>query len=114
VRIITIPNGDWLLSLNNYNVELIIDVNKNILQMIHNVGKIDRIIRLSLALIFVGLYYFEFADGEWSNYFLIGAFVLFITSSRRCCPIYAIVGFGTCGIETNNKEPIIKTKKIKL
>ncbi len=82
--------------------------------MIHNVGKIDRIIRLSLALFFVGLYYFEFADGDWSNYFLIGAFVLFITSSHRCCPIYAILGFGTCGIESNAKESIIKTKKIKL
>ena len=82
--------------------------------MKHNVGKIDRIIRLSLALIFVALYYLKIADGEWSNYLLFGAVMLFITSMRKCCPIYALLGFGTCGIESDGKEPIIRTKKVKL
>ncbi len=82
--------------------------------MVHNVGKIDRIVRLSLALIFVVLYYLKIVDGEWSNYFIFGAVMLFITSMRKCCPLYAILGFGTCGIETDGKEPIIKTKKVKL
>ena len=82
--------------------------------MVHNVGKIDRIVRLSLALIFVVLYYLKIADGEWSNYFIFGAVMLFITSMRKCCPLYAILGFGTCGIESDGNEPIIKTKKVKL
>lgn len=80
----------------------------------HNVGKIDRIIRLSIALILAALYFLKIADGAWSNYFLIGTFVLFFTSMRRCCPIYALLGFGTCGIKSDGKEPIIKTKKVKL
>ena len=82
--------------------------------MVHNVGKIDRIVRLFLALIFVVLYYLKIANGAWSNYFIFGAVMLFITSMRKCCPLYAILGFGTCGIESDVKEPIIKTKKVKL
>lgn len=82
--------------------------------MLHNIGKIDRIIRLSIALILVILYYFKIADGAWDTYFIFGAVLLLITSMRRCCPIYALLGFGTCGIEADGKEPVIKTKKAKL
>jgi len=82
--------------------------------MVHNVGKIDRIIRMSLALVLVALYYMNIADGNYNTYFLFGTVMLFITSMRKCCPIYAILGFGTCGIESDGKEPIIQTKKVKL
>ena len=82
--------------------------------MLHNVGKIDRIIRLSIALVLVVLYYAKIANGAWDSYFMIGAALLLITSMRRCCPIYALLGFGTCGVETDSKEPVIPTKKVKL
>jgi len=82
--------------------------------MLHNVGKIDRVIRLSLALVLVLLYYLKVWDGAYSNYFVFGAALLFITSMRQCCPIYALLGFGTCGIQTDDKEQVIKPKKIKL
>ena len=82
--------------------------------MVHNVGKIDRIIRLSLALVFVVLYYLNIANGDYNTYFLVGTVMLFITSMRKCCPIYALLGFGTCGIESDGKAPIIETKKVKL
>ena len=82
--------------------------------MLHNVGKIDRIIRLSLALALVVLYYLKIGEGSWDNYFVFGAALLFITSIRRCCPLYALLGFGTCGIASDVKEPAIKTKKLKI
>lgn len=82
--------------------------------MLHNVGKIDRIIRLSLALICVALYFLKIANGSWDSYFIFGAGVFFFTSMRRCCPLYALLGFGTCGIQSDGSEPIIKTKKAKL
>lgn len=82
--------------------------------MLHNVGKIDRIIRLSIALILVVLYYTKIANGAWDTYFMVGAAMLLITSMRKCCPIYALLGFGTCGIETYTKEPVIRPKKAKL
>jgi len=82
--------------------------------MLHNVGKIDRIIRLSLAMVFVVLYYLKIANGSWDSYFIIGAAMLFITSMRRCCPLYALLGFGTCGIQSDGSEPKINPKKVKL
>jgi len=82
--------------------------------MLHNVGKIDRIIRLSLALFFVALYYLKVNSGSWDTYFIFGAALLFITSMRRCCPLYALLGFGTCGIQSDGSEPKIKVKKVKL
>jgi hypothetical protein len=82
--------------------------------MFHNVGKIDRIIRLSVALILVVLYYAKIANGAYDTYFIVGAIILAVTSIRQCCPIYALLGFGTCGIDNSEKKPIIETKKIKL
>ena len=41
--------------------------------MLHNVGRIDRIIRLSVALILVVLYYLKIANGSWDSYFIFGA-----------------------------------------
>ncbi len=82
--------------------------------MLHNVGKIDKIIRLSVALVLVVLYYLKIANGSWDSYFIFGALLLLITSMRRCCPIYALLGFGTCGIQQEEKNPTIKTRKIKL
>ena len=84
------------------------------LYMVHNIGRIDRIIRLSVALVLVVLYYLNIANGDWNTYFIFGAVMLFITSMRKCCPLYALLGIGSCGIESDVKEPIIKTKKVKL
>ncbi len=82
--------------------------------MLHNVGKIDRIIRLSVGLILVVLYWMKIGGGEYNNYFIGGAVLMFVTSVRRCCPLYAILGFGTCGVETDEKKQVVAPKKVKL
>jgi hypothetical protein len=82
--------------------------------MLHNVGKIDRIVRLSIALVLVALYYLKVGNGQFDNYFVFGAGLLFITSMRRCCPLYALLGFGTCGIQSDGKDQVVKPKKINL
>ena len=82
--------------------------------MLHNVGKTDRIIRLVMAAIMAVIYFMHINNGVWDSYFMVGAAILLITASRRCCPLYAILGFGTCGVDTTQQTPIIKTKKIKL
>ena len=82
--------------------------------MFHNVGKIDRIIRLSVALVLVVLYYLKIENGAYDTWFIVGAVMLAVTSMRQCCPIYALLGFGTCGVDASDKKPIIETKKIKL
>ncbi len=79
----------------------------------HNVGKIDRIVRLVVAMIIIIGYFTNIITGRWGNILLFAAGVLLLTSLRRCCPIYAILGFGTCGIDTGDEEIKIKTKKLK-
>ena len=80
----------------------------------HNVGKIDRIIRLIIAAGIIILYFTNIISGRLGNISLFVAALLFMTSLRKCCPIYALLGFGTCGVDTGNVEPKIKTKKLKL
>lgn len=83
--------------------------------MLHNVGKIDRYIRMAAAITIFVLYFLEVISGDLGEGLLIAAVVLFATSLRRCCPIYGLLGFGTCATEPTGKEtPKIKTKKLKL
>lgn len=77
----------------------------------HNVGKIDRTIRIILALTFGVLY---FTHVLTSQFFLFLSLLLLFTSLRRCCPLYAITGLGTCGIKTDKSSTIIETEKLKL
>ena len=81
----------------------------------HNVGKNDRLIRLSLAGILLLLYFAKLLPESWSDGLLIGAGILGVTSLKRCCPLYALFGFGTCSTGGDqNDEPRIKTEKLKL
>ncbi len=82
--------------------------------MFHNVGKIDRIIRIILAVLFATLYFTNIVEGKWADGAIILAIVLAMTSLRQCCPLYAILGFGTCGVKSDKSEITIKTEKLKL
>ena len=83
--------------------------------MLHNVGKIDRYIRMVVSLTIFVLYFLEVISGDLGEGLLIAAVVLFATSLRRCCPIYGLLGLGTCSSEpTGNESPKIKTKKLNL
>jgi hypothetical protein len=82
--------------------------------MMHNVGKTDRIIRGIFAIILAILYITKILDGTWGDIALALAILLGITSLRRCCPLYALLGFGTCGIETKESDTKIKTEKLDL
>lgn len=84
------------------------------MKMLHNVGKIDRIVRIILALILAILYFTKTVEGSWAEGTAILAIVLAMTSLRQCCPLYALLGFGTCGIKTEKSDTIIKTEKLKL
>ncbi len=82
--------------------------------MMHNVGKTDRIIRGIFAIILAILYITKTLEGTWGDIALALAILLGITSLRRCCPLYALLGFGTCGIETKESDTKIKTEKLDL
>ena len=83
--------------------------------MFHNVGKTDRFIRIAIAAVLFLLYFLEVFTGSAGETLLIVAVVLLITSMRRCCPLYALLGRGTCSPDTGDEQkPVIKVKKLDL
>ena len=57
----------------------------------HNVGKIDRIIRISVAIVIGVLYFTNTIEGKLA--YILGAIatVLVLTSLKQCCPLYSIL-----------------------
>lgn len=63
-----------------------------------NMGGIDRIIRLAVAVIIGALYYTGIIEGTLA-YVLLGLSLIFVlTSFISFCPLYAIVGLNTCKV----------------
>lgn len=77
----------------------------------HNVGKIDRLIRIGIAIVLLVLYFTHVFE---SKFFLFLPLVLIFTSLNRCCPLYAILGLGTCGVKVDKRETTIETDKLNL
>jgi len=69
--------------------------------MDRNIGNLDKFIRISLAIIFIALYAFDFITGLL-GYILLGlAVILLFTSIINFCPIYTFLGWNS---NTNKKE----------
>ena len=82
--------------------------------MPYNIGKIDLIIRMILAILLGTLYFLNILEGTIGNVAFLISFILFFTAIKGCCPLYTIVGFGTCNKRTTRTKPRIKVKKLKL
>lgn len=78
----------------------------------NNVGKIDRLIRMLLAVGLIILHITHVIPKGYEDIALFAAAILAMTSLRKCCPLYSLLGFGTCGVNHNKQEPRIKTKKL--
>ncbi len=61
-----------------------------------NMGNADRVIRVILAVVVVGLYYSGILTGTWAVVLLIIAGIFFLTSLIGYCPLYAPFGLSTC------------------
>jgi len=64
-----------------------------------NMGTIDRIARVILALVIVGLYFAGILSGTIAIVLLIFAGVFIITSLFSTCPLYLPFGIKTCKVE---------------
>jgi len=64
-----------------------------------NIGTVDKVIRIVLALVFGGLYYTEIATGVWGIVALVAAAIMVLTSLMSSCPIYSILGFSSCPVK---------------
>lgn len=65
-----------------------------------NVGNIDKIIRLVVAIVLVALYFTGKITGALGIIGLIAAGVFTVTSLVGTCPIYSLLGASTCPVET--------------
>jgi len=63
-----------------------------------NVGTLDRIIRITLGLVFIGLAYFD-VFGAWAY---IGIIPL-ATGLLKWCPLYTLLGVQTCPVHESIK-----------
>ncbi|MFN5422276.1 MAG: DUF2892 domain-containing protein [bacterium] len=61
-----------------------------------NMGKTDKIIRLLLAAIFIGLFMGKMVTGTLGIILLVLAAVFIATSWISFCPLYVLFGANTC------------------
>ncbi|CAN1513697.1 Protein of unknown function DUF2892 [Spirosomataceae bacterium] len=61
-----------------------------------NMGSIDRIIRVLLAVIVAVLYFMGVVSGTLGIALMVAAAVFALTSLISFCPLYPILGINTC------------------
>lgn len=64
-----------------------------------NMGSIDRIIRLIIAVILAAFYFTDTITGITAIIFLAIAAVFTLTSLFSFCPLYTLLGINSCGLK---------------
>ncbi|MDD4970282.1 MAG: DUF2892 domain-containing protein [Paludibacter sp.] len=60
-----------------------------------NVGTIDTVVRILIALIVIGLYFMNVVSGTLAIVLLVVAGVFFITGLVKFCPLYMMLGINS-------------------
>ncbi|MFN3587997.1 MAG: DUF2892 domain-containing protein [Spirosomataceae bacterium] len=61
-----------------------------------NVGKVDKLVRVLVALLLVGLYFSGILSGVLGYILLAVAGVMILTGLVNFCPLYSLLGVNTC------------------
>lgn len=61
-----------------------------------NMGSVDQIIRILVAVVFGVLYYMEIVTGTLGIVLVVAAAIFAATSVLSFCPLYSIFGMNTC------------------
>ena len=69
--------------------------------MKRNMGNIDRIIRIIIAIVVAALYFTGAIPGTLGIILMVVAAVFVLTSLFSVCPLYSIVGMNTCGTKSS-------------
>ncbi len=64
-----------------------------------NMGAVDKLVRLVVALLIIIAYYQEIVTGVLAIVFLIVSGIFVLTSLVSICPLYSIFGIKTCPLE---------------
>jgi len=60
-----------------------------------NMGTADRVFRIAVALLIVGLYYAGVLSGAWASGLFVVAGIFVVTSFVSFCPLYLPFGLST-------------------
>jgi len=69
-----------------------------------NMGTLDRVVRVLIAVIIAALYFTNTITGTLGIVLLVLAGVFVLTSLISFCPLYALVGLSTCSCSTEKTE----------
>jgi hypothetical protein len=64
-----------------------------------NMGSIDRVVRIFLAVVFAALYFTGTVSGTLGIALGIVAGIFVLTSIVSFCPLYPILGINTCSVK---------------
>lgn len=67
--------------------------------MTTNVGTLDRVVRISLAVLFSVLYFTKTVEGPIGMALLVLGGVLLVTALVGMCGLYALFGISTCAMK---------------
>ncbi len=62
-------------------------------------GRLDRIIRLIVAIVVGMLFYFGAIEGTFAYIAIALALVFLLTSFINFCPLYAVFGINSCSVK---------------
>lgn len=62
-------------------------------------GRLDRILRIVLALLFVALYATNVITGTLGIVLIVASGIFLITSFLSFCPLYTVFGLNTCSVK---------------
>lgn len=64
-----------------------------------NMGSIDKVVRVLLAISIALLYFFNVIEGTVAYVLMAVAIALLVTSFINFCPLYALIGVNTCKVK---------------
>jgi len=64
-----------------------------------NIGNLDRIIRITAALVIAVLIFSESVSGGFGIFLSIIGGLLFLTAAAGDCPVYWLFGINTCSVK---------------
>ena len=64
-----------------------------------NIGTIDKVIRILIALVVIALYFANVISGTLVIVLLVFSAVFILTSLISFCPLYTLLGINTCPVK---------------
>lgn len=64
-----------------------------------NVGGVDRVLRIVVGLVLIGVYFFFPGNAWWAIVALIVGIIALLTGLTSTCPLYSVLGISTCSMK---------------